>query len=342
MLFYHRRKSKKLKIIIFLAIIILLMAVFYNYQISRPASTNPRLVNFMIESGQSSTAISQNLINAELIRSPIFFELYAWLSGSDDKLQPGQYQLPGNLSIKDVLKIITAVKLIKEKQIRIIEGWTLTDIGEYLEQQGIAAKDEFMTAVQHKQQWWDNYNFLVDKPRDVDLEGYLFPDTYRIYEGAKLQTVLVKMLDNFDRKITPELRAEIKKQDKTLHEIITLASILEKEVNAYEDRRTIAGIFYRRLSLGMGLQSDSTLNYVTGVDVARNARENLDLDSPYNTYKYRGLPPGPISNPGLSAIKAAIYPRSVPYLYFLTTPDGVVIYSRTYEEHVAAKAKYYP
>lgn len=324
------------------AVLALAAAVFYTYQISRPASTNPRPVEFTIEQGQSSTAISQNLKAAELIRSPFFFELYAWQTGLDNKLQPGEYQLPGNLSLKDILKILTAVKLIKEKQIRIIEGWTFENIGEYLEQEGVATKDEFMNVVQYKQQWWENYDFLALKPRDVDLEGYLFPDTYRVYEGAKLQTVLVKMLDNFDKKITSELRAEIVRQGKTLHEILTLASILEKEVNTYEDRRTAAGIFYKRLNLGMPLQADSTVNYVSGKNVSRATQSDLQIDSPYNTYKYRGLPPGPICNPGLSAIKAAIYPEATSYLYFLTTPDGEVIYSKTHAEHVAAKAKYYP
>jgi UPF0755 protein len=149
------------------------------------------------------------------------------------------------------------------------------------------------------------------------------------------------MLDNFNKKLTPELVTEINKQQKTVHEIITLASIIEKEVSNDNDRKLVADIFYKRLEKGIGLQSDATVNYVTGKSTTRPSAQDLAVDSPYNTYKYKGLPPGPISNPGISAILAAIYPTSNPYFYFLTTPDGKVIYSKAYQEHLQAKAQYY-
>lgn len=343
MLFYRQKKSKKLKVaVVVVAILFLAAVVYYQWQINRPATSNSRLTNFVIEPRQSSTEISQNLKTAGLIKNPWILELYAWQNDLDDKIQAGEYQISANLSIKEILKILTSIKLASEKQITIIEGWTLKEIGQYLESQGIIKSADFTIAVQKKQSWWDDYDFLAEKPRDVDLEGYLFPDTYRIYQGATVKDILVKMLNNFDKKLTPELRAEIEKQGKTLHEILTLASVLEKEVNTYEDRRTVAGIFYKRLNLGMPLQADSTVNYVTGKKVSRATTADLKIDSPYNTYKYRGLPPGPIGNPGILAIKAAIYSEATPYLYFLTTPAGEVIYSKTHAEHVAAKAKYYP
>jgi UPF0755 protein len=340
--FYKKRKSNKLKIALLAATVLVLVAVaFYTYQINRPNSKNPQSVNFVIEPGQSSMQIGQNLKKAGLIKNPVLFEFYAWQKGLDDKLQAGEHQIPTNLSIKDILKILTTIKLIEEDKITIIEGWTLKDIANYLDKRGIANYDDFMKAVQKKASWWDEYDFLKKKPRDVDLEGYLFPDTYRIYKGATIEDILRKMLDNFNKKLTPEMQKEIARQDKSIHEILTLASILEKEVNTEEDRKKVAGIFYKRLNIGMPLQADSTINYVTGKNVSRASRSDTETDSPYNTYKYRGLPPGPINNPGISAIKAAIYPQSTPYLYFLTTPDGQVIYSRTHDEHVAAKAKYY-
>ena len=137
------------------------------------------------------------------------------------------------------------------------------------------------------------------------------------------------------------MRTDIKKQGKSLSDIIILASIIEKEVPHPEDMKKIAGIFYQRLEINMALQSDATINFITNKGTTRPSAEDLQINSPYNTYKNPGLPPGPISNPGIEAIKAAIYPQAGDYFYFLTTPEGQVIYSRTYADHLAAKYKYY-
>lgn len=143
-----------------------------------------------------------------------------------------------------------------------------------------------------------------------------------------------------EKKYTPEMRDKTKELGFSIHEILTLSSIIEKEVSSDEDRAIVSGIFHKRLKVGMGLQSDATVNYATGKGETRPSYDDISVDSPYNTYKYRGLPPGPISNPSLSAIRAALAPKESPYLYFLTTEEGKVIYSRTYEEHIIAKRKY--
>src|SRR3989338_3273191 len=153
--------------------------------------------------------------------------------------------------------------------------------------------------------------------------------------------MIEKILANLEKKLTPELRTEILRQGKTIHEVLTIASILEKEVSTDKDRAFVADIFYKRLVAGIPLQADSTVNYVSGKSVSRASSVDLQIDSPYNTYRVKGLPPGPIDNPGISAITAAVYPKSNSYYYFLTTPEGKVIYSVTHNEHVAAKAKYY-
>ncbi|MFA7663080.1 MAG: endolytic transglycosylase MltG, partial [Patescibacteria group bacterium] len=170
--------------------------------------------------------------------------------------------------------------------------------------------------------------------------GYIFPDTYHITTTATAEEIMDKALSNFGNKLTPELRAEIKAQGKTIYEIITLASIVENEVAKAEDMKIVAGIFWNRLDIGMGLQSDATINYITSGKTTRPTADDLKIDSPYNTYKYRGLPPGPIANPGIASIEAVINPTKTDYLYFLTTPDKQTIFSKTFEEHVAAKNKY--
>jgi len=172
-------------------------------------------------------------------------------------------------------------------------------------------------------------------------EGYLFPDTYRMYRDFTADDLIKKMRSNLDRKLTGDLREAIKDSGHTTGEIIIMASILEKEVRTEADMKIVSGIFWDRLKINHALQSDATLSYVLDSGKTAHSYEETQIDSPYNTYKYPGLPPGPISNPGLKAIRAAIYPTYTDYNYFLTRPDtGETIFSKTLEEHNAAKAKY--
>ncbi len=179
------------------------------------------------------------------------------------------------------------------------------------------------------------------------LEGYLFPDTYRIFATTTPQDVIMKMLENFDRKLTLEMRAEISRRQLSVSEIMTMASIIEKEApilsgeNGDQDAKLISGVFYNRLKIGQALQSDATLSYIFNDTKPQHSGDELTVPSAYNTYQNPGLPPGPISNPGLAAISAAIYPASTDYYYFLTPRDSLeVIYARNYSEHLQNKYKY--
>ncbi len=196
-------------------------------------------------------------------------------------------------------------------------------------------KEEFLAAL--KRENW-NYDFLEGLE---SLEGFLFPDTYYISYNVSSNEIIKKMLDNFDKKLTSDLRAEIKKQGKSVKEIVTLASIVEKEVYKEEDKKIVAGIFLKRVVLGMPLDADSTINYITGKNSPMPTSGDLAAESLYNTYLNKGLPPGPISNPSLSSIKAAIYPEDSPYLYYLNRQDTKeTIFSKTFEEHLENKNKY--
>ena len=341
-MFLPKKKKKKRKLILLAIILILIGWFFYIYNLDNAISDNPQIKSFIVQPGWGSTKISQELKKEGLISSSFVFQFYVWQQGIKSKLQDGEYFLANNLSIKEIAQILSrGAGVTKEITLTFIEGWNNQEIADYLAQKGIAENKNFFAVVQKKADFWDEYDFLSDKPGDLDLEGYLFPDTYRVYHDASLTDIVKKMLDNFGRKLTPELRAETIKQGKTIHEVLTLASILEKEVSTESDRKMVANIFYKRLAAGMPLQADSTVNYVSGKSVSRASGKDLEIDSPYNTYEYKGLPPGPICNPGMAAIEAAIYPAKNPYWYFLTTPDGKVVYSKTHEEHVAAKARYY-
>lgn len=329
----------------FIFCIILLVVAFSSYwyyirAINEKNSEALESMKFIVQKGEGSEEISKKLKDAGLIKSNFLFDIYAWQSGYDNKLQAGEYEMPKNLSIKEVIRTLSSIKKREQNKIIIIEGWKIKDIARYFEENGNAKKNEFIDAVSKKSSWWDDYETLGDKPKDQDLEGYLFPDTYLVYKDASIDDIIKKMLSNFEKKFTDDMREDAKKSGYSIHEILTLASIIEKEVSTDEDRAMVSDIFHKRLKIGIGLQSDATVNYVTGKGEIQPSYDDVAVDNPYNTYKYRGLPPGPINSPSLSSIRAAIYPKANDYLFFLTTPEGKMILSKTYEEHIIAKRKY--
>ncbi len=309
-------------------------------EIYRPHTSFKNAKSVEIPSGIGSRKIAELLKNEGVIRSKWGFVFYISLKGKASLLKPGSY-LFSRQTIPEIVRDLMRGGT-NERVITIPEGWSTKDIAEYFEREGVIPRNEFLkiSGGQHPVLTIDRFDFLKDQPRDAGLEGYLFPDTYRVFKDAKLEDIIVKMLENFGRKITPELREETARQNKTLFEIITMASLIEKEVVTDEDRALVSGILWKRLSLGIGLQVDATIIYITGKKSTRVSREETQIDSLYNTYKYRGLPVGPIANPGLSAIRAAIYPKESPYLYYLSAPDGRTIFSQTLDEHNEAKAKY--
>ena len=235
--------------------------------------------------------------------------------------------------------------LKEEKNLRIIEGWRNADILNLLVKNNLATDSSFSEA--QKNYDLSKFSFLASKPKNTDLEGYLYPDTYRVYASSTVTEIIDKMLNNFDQKLTPQMCADIASQGKTINEVITMASIIEKEApisyatGDNQDAKIISGIFWNRIKSGQPLQSCATLAYVLGVDKAQYSAADTQIDSPYNTYRNQGLPPGPIANPGILAIEAAIYPTPSHYNYFLT-PSGSskIIYATTYEEHLKNKNKY--
>src|SRR3989339_321388 len=199
--------------------------------------------------------------------------------------------------------------------------------------------------IQPKMNFWEIVETLTSgidvKETEIKIiEGWSNEEIEENEERLLAKHIIDKMLNNFRSKISEEAQDEIKKQGKTVFEILTMASIVEKEVANKEDRKIVADIFWRRLKIGMLLQSDATINYITNKNTTRPSLDDLEVDSAYNTYKNGGLPKGPIGNPGLDAILATIYPQGNDYLYFLTTDDGVAIYGRNFEEHKANKARY--
>lgn len=325
------------------------LAYFYFGLIS-PNSSNVKKTDFEIKNGQGINEISDNLFKAGLIKDRLIFEIYLWLRGWENKIKAGEYYLAKNLNIKDLVNILKIGLVKKEIDIKIIEGWTNEEIADYLSKNNIISRDEFLNLAGNGARFISgnlvSYPFLSEllirnnNFSSITLEGYLFPDTYKIYVDATGQEIIKKMIQNFDTKFNNEMRAEIKKQGKTIDEVVILASIIEKEVAKYEDRRMIADIFLKRLSAKMPLQSDAAINYITKRGATRSSYKDLEVESSYNTYINKGLPPAPISNPSLSSVLAVIYPISNDYYYFLTDKDGNVHYGRNMEEHQVNREKY--
>lgn len=208
-------------------------------------------------------------------------------------------------------------------------------MGERLEANGIVTKKDFLEAAKKDY----DYDFLEGKPSTVDLEGFLYPDTYIFEKDVTADEVVGKMLENFDKKLTADIKAKADKSDLSLYEIVTLASVVEREVAKPSDRRLVASVFSNRLEIGMALESCATIQYITGENKKQFTYAETRVASPYNTYINRGLPPGPIGSPSIDSILAVIEPEDSGYLYFLSA-DGTTYFSRTFEEHEAKKARY--
>ncbi|HTM68166.1 MAG TPA: endolytic transglycosylase MltG [Candidatus Binatia bacterium] len=312
--------------------------------------------SFVVAQGEGTAAIVSRLKAQGVIRSELLFKMALAGSGLDKKLQPGTYDLRGAEDFAEIVRRLATGGIPANEFVLLVkEGWNLNDIKAALVQAGYAEADKlfFVTgipATDHRelssdkaprpQDYSTEFPFLEGKPSYVSLEGYLFPDTYRVFKAATPMELVKVLLANFGRKLTPELRQRIAEKHRTIFDVVTMASIVEREVKTDEDRRLVADIFWRRIEKGMPLQADSTVNYATGKSQPSVSFEDTKTVSRYNTYKYPGLPLGPICNPGLASLKAAIDPEPNDYWYFLTDAEGKVHYAATLDEHNRNKARY--
>ncbi|MFH0854674.1 MAG: endolytic transglycosylase MltG [bacterium] len=332
---------------IFFIILIILIAGYLWVSNQASGFSNGQDKIFIIEKGQGVNEISANLKKEGFIKNCLIFETYVWGKKAETKFKTGEYILNTGVNMAEIAEKLTeGYALSQEREIKIIEGWNVRDIADYLEKEEIARKDDFLDIVETWQalEWAKTYKleFLSQIPEGKNLEGFLFPDTYRIYKNATAQDIAGKMATNFGVKVDDNIMADIKKQGKSLYEIIIMASIIEKEVTGVDDMKKVSDIFWRRIESGISLQSCATIAYVLGENKPQYSYEDTRVDSLYNTYINRGLPPGPICNPGIRAIKAAIYPEKNEYWYFLSKQDGSkeTVFSKTLDEHNFNKEKY--
>ncbi len=339
---WEKIEKKQQNLILLILLISLLLVtltiggkLYLHYQINHAFSSknNPQI--FVINSGETARKIAQNLEKKGLIKNDLYFLIYLkTFKSADNKIstiKAGKYLLSPSLNISQITeKLINGLIISSEIKITIPEGYNIFQVADLLkEKKLIIESKDFINA-------------------SINLEGYLFPDTYQIKEDASIKSIVKKMLDNFQNKVGNLLPAS-----RNLVDIITIASLLEKEVISDYDRQVVAGIIEKRIKIGMPLQIDATIlyaqalngyedGYKTNIKNNHNpvSAQDTEIDSPYNTYKYKELPPGPICNPGINTIKAALDPIKTDYWYYLNTKEGRTIFSKTYEEHLTNKQKY--
>jgi UPF0755 protein len=326
-------------------------AFAYATQVARPSDAGAPVM-LSIFDGQGESEIADELQSQGLIRSTLLFEAQFRLAGG--ALVPGTYTLHKGMSVPQIVDRITGAAPAEAPQeaaastapesfdITIPEGWRMEQIAEEYEKQGgEGGAKAFLDAVKTIDR--SQFDFLADLPPEQSLEGYLFPDTYR-FNGRDPKVDVATMLTNFGTKYTPEMRERTKEMGLTIPQVLTVASLVEREAQVPEERPTIADVYLSRWEQGWNLDADPTVQYVLGK--ASDwwpvlTGKDLDVDSPYNTYHHDGLPPGPIADPGFASIQAVLFPDDTPYMYFVAKGDtGEHAFAVTKEEQDANVAKY--
>ena len=315
----------------FLAIILIVAGLLF-FKASLPMSDNTQSQVFEVKSGMTLKQVSQELLGQNLIRSANAFQAIALIQDKEKLIKVGEYYISPSMSVAEILQRITSGKTVLHS-VTIPEGYRITEIANLLEKRNLADKNIFLQQAKNVQ--------LLEGVPTGSLEGYLFPDTYHFGKRTTEAIIIKKMVETFkERALKKEFLKRAGDMGFSYHEIITLASLIEKETGKDSERKQISSVFHNRLKKNMLLQTDPTVIYVIDMFDGNIRKRDLKIDSPYNTYLYKGLPPGPIANPGLKSIIAALYPANTSNLYFVSKQDGSHKFSATLNEHNRAVQKY--
>lgn len=316
---------------------LMLAGVLVLQWITSPAAdplTNPPLQTIDIPDGSTFRYTSALLANKQIVSTRWGFLLLGRLTQADRRIIPGEYALHGGMKPREILAKLVSGQVVLHP-VTIPEGYTVAQIAALLDEKSLTNAKEFLALAQDRE--------FILKVFHLDLsnlEGYLFPDTYHFSRHAKAKEMIQTMVERLWQTVTPEWRTRASDMHMTLHQVLTLASVIEKETGADGEREMIASVFHNRLHKGIPLQSDPTVIYgMTSFD-GNLRRRDLEKTTPYNTYRVPGLPPGPIANPGAHSIRATLYPASTTYLYFVSKNNGTHQFSSTLAEHNQAVDRY--
>jgi UPF0755 protein len=282
-----------------------------------------------IPPGSGTAGIGRRLIDAGVVRDALTWRLALLESGAARTLKAGEYRFAGAITPREVVSMLARGEIVVHS-ITFREGLSIREMARHFEQRGFGTSRDFETAAK-------DASLVADWDAGApDLEGYLFPETYALTRRTDAAALVRQMVARFDRVFPAQARAAATASGRSVREIVTLASLVEKETARDDERALVAAVYRNRLKIGMGLQCDPTVIYAlqkAGRYDGNLTRENMQIDSPYNTYRYAGLPPGPIASPGRASIEAALNPAEAGYLYFVSRNDGSHVFSNTYEEH---------
>jgi UPF0755 protein len=325
------RWIKRLVLLLIVAAIVIGGAGWWGYaQIIEPYRGYGDAEVFVdIPSGSSPSRIGSRLVDAGVIRDARTFQVALWISGRSRSLRAGEYRFDSPMHALDVIDKIARGDVYR-RRLTFREGLTITEMAQVFEERGFGAAADFHKAAQ-------NAALINDlDPEARDLEGYLFPETYALPRGTTAAAVIEQMVDGFKNALTPEIRSDATAAGLSIRQLVTLASLVEKETGTAAERPLVAAVYSNRMKIGMGMQADPTVIYAlqkAGRYDGNLRRDDLQFDSPYNTYRYAGLPPGPIAAPGKASLAAAAKPAAVDYLYFVSKNDGSHVFATTLEEH---------
>ena len=318
------------------AVIPLLLCAWFSFEFYGTSMAAPEKILFVVESGKGIQSIAQDLKEEGIIKKTWPFLLGYKLYFSPKSLKAGEYELSLPVSTKKILTILSEGKVFFHP-VTIPEGLTRREIAQHLESFGIIEEEDFLE-VCSRTGLLGSYDIEAE-----NLEGYLFPETYHLSRGISAETIITTLVTQFKTVFTEEWRQRAIEINMTPRKVVILASLIEKETSFPEERKLVSAVFHNRLRIRMKLDCDPTIIYAMkelGIYEGRLLKRHLKFESPYNTYLRRGLPPGPICNPGQAALEAALYPSDDKYIYFVSKNDGSHVFSRTFNEHQRAVRKY--
>lgn len=325
-----------------LALVILIPGLFiaaggyilYNYSDS-PAGSGDSEVVFVVSPGQGFSIVSESLVKADIVKSPEKFKLLGSITGNDKKIKAGEYLLSSSMTPSEILGVLTSGK-VRLYSITIPEGYNIYQVADVFSQAGIVNRDEFLKASTSPELL--RQNGLSET--NSSFEGYLFPDTYKFPKGIQAAEIIRVMLARFRSVYIKAWEKRGEELGFSVHEILTLASIIEKETGDAGERPIISSVFHNRLRKRMRLETDPTVIYGIRDFDGNLTKKHLREKTPYNTYRIKGLPPGPIANPGRKAIEAALYPAETDYLFFVSKKDNTHKFSTNIKDHINSVRRY--
>ncbi len=322
-----RNLFKSWEFIVVLSVFIGLLTLFYFTFFTPNYYTLKEPIEFEIKKGEPFTSVSIKLYNLGIIPSENNLRIAAFIYGAEKKVRAARYHIPNGLSYLDLLDMFISGKCDFTRSVTIRDGQTIKWLGSKLEDRVFIDSTKFVELANNKE-----FISLLGL-NQTSMQGYLFPKEYQIYERSSPEEAIKMFYDSFKEFFVDSLKERAKDIGFSIHKVLTLASIVKGETDKVEEMPTIASVYLNRLRLGMKLQADPTIQYLLPEGWRRLLYKDLEIESPYNTYKYAGLPPGPINNPGASAIFAVLYPADTNYLYFVADGKGGHNFSKSLREH---------